>query len=714
MNENTRLKLKSALLSLSIIACFLLVVCACQSDPEDTATDGDNELEYASESDTEKEIVTLSTEAGCAHLISEVCMYPYPSMAQLQTEQTSPTGYRVALTPEMLPFEVSSKEGRDYFLQRFNAADGFSIASPILAIFPDVHVDESSLPSLHTLAESVTMNSSVQILDRETGERIPVWAEMDNYARDASGTWIDEQRSMIIRPQQALRWSHRYAVVVTDKVKTDTGDALPIPHAMQALLDGNPTDSNQIESQLSDYEDLFEFLQTNDVEKSSIVLAWEFITMSRDFAEAPLLAALDAVRKQTATSDLEYETTCIAADLADRETFNCSENPDLHQSIWRRMEGSVLLPSYLMENGVMNWQNGSPVFQQNERVAIAAALPVSTRQSASASVPTMLVGHGLMSAAWRYIMTDRDENGTLEMADELGVFAIGADFKGMATADLGDIVTILQTFDRMWMLHDSLIQGMLDYDRMADFVNTTLKQDPLLLNSAGDSLIDPNRTYYFGISLGAIAGAVGIALSEDIGTAVLHVPSAMFSSLLQHSAEFTDFQAMLEIFQPNPIHQQIILALVQRALDPIDPINWRERFLISRLDGKSEKNLLWQVSYHDANAPDFGAYALLRSADIPLVLPSTHEIFGATATISTPTQAGSSGMVLYDAGKEEPSYSNADTFDNGAHHALRCNEEVYQQVADYFAKGEEGRIVMHCNDGPCFVEGIDCRTSLSR
>jgi hypothetical protein len=168
------------------------------------------------------------------------------------------------------------------------------------------------------------------------------------------------------------------------------------------------------------------------------------------------------------------------------------------------------------------------------------------------------------------------------------------------------------------------------------------------------------------------------------------------------------FQSLLEMYLPDRVEQQLALALAQRALDPIDPINWRERLFAEPLTMK--KNLLWQVAYNDCNAPDFGAYALGRSADIPLVTPSTHEVFGVTTTVSAPSAPGSSGLVIYDTGKPAPSYSNADVPDNGAHYSLRCNDEVHRQVVDYFAAGREGTITLHCGGGPCFIDGIICHT----
>jgi hypothetical protein len=116
------------------------------------------------------------------------------------------------------------------------------------------------------------------------------------------------------------------------------------------------------------------------------------------------------------------------------------------------------------------------------------------------------------------------------------------------------------------------------------------------------------------------------------------------------------------------------------------------------------------VARNDCNAPDFGAFSLMRSTPIPLVVPSTFEPYGAALTVQAPTPPGSSGLVLYDTGAAAPSHRNDDVPDNGAHFSLRCNDEVHRQVAGFFAKGAEGTIALHCGGGACYIQGIECRT----
>jgi len=186
-------------------------------------------------------------------------------MFYLAPDGATPTGYRVALTPEALPEDVANAEE---FLERFNRADGFSVATPWLALLPAAAIDRASLPSVLDLASSVTPESGVQVIDRDTGERVPVWAELDLH-----GEAPDEQ-TLIVRPMRGLPFGRRVAVVVTDAVLTEGGEPAEAPAPFAALRDGRPTDSAALEAMRPGYEALFEFLAEHEVPRERVILAW--------------------------------------------------------------------------------------------------------------------------------------------------------------------------------------------------------------------------------------------------------------------------------------------------------------------------------------------------------------------------------------------------------------------------------------------------------
>jgi hypothetical protein len=645
----------------------------------------------------------------CAALLPEMCLLPYPSMEHLQPDPASATGYRVRITDAMIPFPASSEARRLDFLARFNQADGFSIATPMLALFPSVHVDEGTLPSRDDLGASVLPTSAVQILDRETGARVPVWAEMDNRARDPEGACLDAQRSLIIRPQRALDWARRYAVVITDAARDDQGTPLPRPAPMQALMDGGETGSPSLDARRPETEALLDFLAAHDVPRERVKLAWELVTMSRDVAHAPVLAMAEAMLAAL-PEVFEYEVECHAADEADRLALGCLEEPAMHPLVWRRLSGTLRVPSFLNGAQRIEWVDGRPKRQGTCELPFVVLLPQALRDAPAGAADLLQVGHGLISTTWRYLMLTADDNGTIDMLQDMGSVGVGADFLGLCTNDLGDVLDMLQDFDELWTLHDKLLQGLASQHALTRFMTTTLLEDPRLATTAGAPIPAASPVGFFGVSLGAISGVPFVATSPIIDAAVLHVGSAMFASLFQHSSEFGLMQEIVDAFHPDFRTHQAMYALAQRAMDPIDPITWHDVVLREPIMPYGPKSFLWQVSYGDANAPDFGAYALQRSAGVPLVQPSPHEVFGVTEALEVPSAPATTGLVIFDAQKPPPSPDNAGVYDNTAHHAIRCLDEVHHQTRDYLSREGRGTITLHCGDGPCVVEGVDCRT----
>ena len=73
--------------------------------------------------------------AGCNPLRENgACLLPFPSAIFLDEDGTTPTGFRVHLSSELMP---QTEQGVAYDPVRMNLADGFSPSCEILAYFPD-------------------------------------------------------------------------------------------------------------------------------------------------------------------------------------------------------------------------------------------------------------------------------------------------------------------------------------------------------------------------------------------------------------------------------------------------------------------------------------------------------------------------------------------------------------------------------------------------
>ena len=123
----------------------------------------------------------------CNPLGGQSCMLPWPSMAFTKADSTSATGIRVDA-----PIEAMPKNGDKISIdpKRINRWDGFSPTGPMLAIFPK-GVTVANLPSFKDPNASLAADSPIVVLDIDTGERAPFFAEIDaNFSDPGSSALI--------------------------------------------------------------------------------------------------------------------------------------------------------------------------------------------------------------------------------------------------------------------------------------------------------------------------------------------------------------------------------------------------------------------------------------------------------------------------------------------------------------------------------------------
>jgi hypothetical protein len=115
---------------------------------------------------------------------------PWPSMAFAMHDATSATGYRLDIPSAAMPKNV---DGIVVDPKMFNRWDGFSPTGPMLAMFPtgvqctqtvpagtppeDVICD--NLPSWKNPDASLAADSPIALVDLDSGERTPFFAEVD-------------------------------------------------------------------------------------------------------------------------------------------------------------------------------------------------------------------------------------------------------------------------------------------------------------------------------------------------------------------------------------------------------------------------------------------------------------------------------------------------------------------------------------------------------
>jgi len=664
--------------------------------PDDTGPSDGTATDTGTADDTAGEVVPIDVEPGCDPLVPSVCAFPFPSMAHLEADDTTETGFRIAMPAEVLPPNVTDPE---LFMAWLAEADGFSRAVSFSALFPDAELDTSNFTDPFDLAPSLEVSAPVQVFDLATGARIPVWIELER-----RGQTPDEQ-ALIIRPMTGLPFGGRVAIVVTDTLRYTDGSVPEASPAFAALRDGQSTDADVVESRRADFETMFETVGAAGVPRESIILAWQTVIASEAVAQEPLPAVIAA-----ATAAIEGEapsytiTQCKSDEQADADDHGCTLPGGLADETWRRLFGTVDLPNYIGDDGRIRLDDDGNAIQNGTFEAdFVVNIPDSLKDAPAGSGMIVNFGHGLLVEPATYLDDDGNSNGQVVLSNEMGAVFIGTRWSGLSSTEAIAAAALVQDFSTAAELHDLLVQGVANQVLMVPFMRDTLANDPLLaLPDGSATIINPDEVGYTGISQGGIMGTTLLAVSPYVQSGVLHVPSAGYAHLLPHSADFGLFQNLVDGAVPDLNDQQVFFAVGQRLFDGGDPINFVQDLVDEPATDLGPKHALWQCAIGDTVAPWYGCDMMVRTGGFAQVAPAVREVYG-IETVEAPTGPGSSALHYYDPQLGDPQLRTDAPEDVGAHGSIRRNEEVHRQIIDFLDPDAPGTIVNHCG-GACVVD----------
>src|SRR4051795_11597184 len=126
--------------------------------------------------------------AGCDPLDGAQCLLPYPNDWFTKPDATSAPRPPLDLNRLARPRKVAGKPVEP---QEWNRSDGFSAGAQILTAVPNMtkndDVAASGIPPVTNLGmnDDPTVDPGVVLLDTQTGQRVPVWGEVDQYVDEA-------------------------------------------------------------------------------------------------------------------------------------------------------------------------------------------------------------------------------------------------------------------------------------------------------------------------------------------------------------------------------------------------------------------------------------------------------------------------------------------------------------------------------------------------
>jgi hypothetical protein len=626
-------------------------------------------------------------EQGCNPLgFEQHCFFPYPSNVFLSADASTPSGKLVVL-PEVA--QLTNKRGKVFDMLAQHPADGFSHHQPIIATFGQ-EIDDANL-TFHTddYTDTLKPTSTTLLIKADTGELVAHWAEIDRVAEDPAS------RMLFVRALKNLDHETRYVVAVQG-LKGGDGALIDAPRGFKALRDGGDDELAGIPELRTRYNtEVFPVLTDLGVDLSDVQLAWDFTTQSEQMVTGDLVGMRDDLMAKLEASPPAVTITAIKDLQGDSDT------------VALRVEGTITVPLYLEQDELFPLLNrdasGKVVANGTHEVPFTLHVPTSAMPEGEDFEPArvMQYGHGFFG--------EREEINYSFMrglANEQGYVTAAVNWRGMATAEVGELVgrLISGRIDSSLLFINGAHQGIINFIALSHALKTTIPEVPELTRF-GKLLYAPEDLYYYGISQGQILGAAFLALSPHVERAAMEVGGAPFSFMMGRSNNFVAFFNVLgDKFDDLALQQYITLS--QHSFDRIDPSTYSAHLLKDRFDGGPEgRTILMRLGYWDHSVPTLAGLIYARNMGIDVLTPSPVVPYGLSG-VEGPVEG--SAVTLIDFGVEDPPgfYAQLPTDEQikeveeglNVHEAVRKLVTSKSQLDAFLRK--DG-VILHGCDGPC-------------
>ncbi len=571
--------------------------------------------------------------AGCDPLDERSCLLPFPSNAYRSDG-------RVAFPADGMPVNAA---GVAIDPSEWNRNDGFSPNAPMLTFIAGLDPEASALPPWTDLQRSLDDDATVVLVDADTGERVPLWAELDAHAE------TDDERLLEIHPAISLPEGHTFVVGLRGMV-TVSGDPVEPSPAFRAYRDRLTTDIDTIEARRASMETVFDVLGGAGVAREDLQLAWDFTVATTENISGRMLAIRDDALTSLGDASPEFTVSAI------------TERPD--EGIAFRIEGTYSVPNYLTDPA------GGPgsrfSYGDADLTADPDALPVrnGTLQApfacnvsdttVAATEPAHLVqyGHGLLGSH-----LEINAGNVRAFANESNVVFCATKWAGMSEDDIGNAAATLGEFSNFPTMADRMQQGLLNQIFLGRLMTGAggLITLPELTRDDGSPMIDTSHLDYDGNSQGGIMGMALAAVSPDIERAVLGVVGMNYSTLLARSVDFEEYEAIMVPAYPSNLERTLILGMVQMLWDRGEGAGYVQHLTEDPYAGTEAKDVLLHVAFGDWQVSELTAMVAARTMGIPIARPVTDrslEIEPGWALDSIEFPSSGSGLVIWDSGSD--------------------------------------------------------------
>jgi hypothetical protein len=564
----------------------------------------------------------------CDMLDPSVCLYPWPNDHFTRVDPTTPTGRRLAIDPASTPV---NRLGQRMNVVDQNRADGFSPGNLIVTKVPGLDSQaafgRTGLVPEADPARFFEPDQPVVVIDADSGERQPIWAEIDanpSNPRDVT---------LIVRPARNLAEGHRF-IVALRHLEDAAGNTLQPRAQFRGYRDGIDSNDDYVAARRGHFEDIFDRLEWAGIARDDLYLAWDFTVASEHSLSGRALRIRDDAFGLLGDDDLADRTVQgrspsftpnpdLPDDLVD--ALSALPIPDLPLPISldrldgyreypsgptaRRITGTIQVPCYLKSIACLPGlgfnldRSGVPRRVQGS-YASANVICTVPRSAVDGSHPegarVSLYGHGLLGSAGEV------GGGNVQaMGDEHDVVFCATDWAGMSTIDVPNVLGLLQNLSNFRSLADRSQQGFLNFM----YLGRWLIHPDGASKAAGFPRLDTRRLFYDGNSQGGILGGALTALAPDFDRAVLGVPGMNYSTLLRRSVDFDMYahgeieglQLPIGLYQnyPDELERPLVLSLMQLLWDRGEANGYAQHMTTDPLQGTPEHRVLLHPAVGD-------------------------------------------------------------------------------------------------------------------
>eukprot|EP01100_Stratorugosa_tubuloviscum_P012033 TRINITY_DN5537_c0_g1_i1.p1 TRINITY_DN5537_c0_g1~~TRINITY_DN5537_c0_g1_i1.p1 ORF type:complete len:682 (-),score=300.76 TRINITY_DN5537_c0_g1_i1:1732-3777(-) len=615
----------------------------------------------------------------CDPIQPQACIYPFPN--NFWTRQDSQTKTLLRLNFSQFSFPLDER-GQPFVTTNWNQLDGFSTLSTILSLWNNPSIQ--NIPSHSNIEHSLEKNCPTVILDTVTGERVAHWGELDEsyYVNRSSN------KALLLWPTKKLEHNRRYIVGISGLYEANTGLIYKPSDAFKALRDNLPSNDPDINSRRDLFEDIFSQLEKIGISRSTLQLAWDFTTGSKESITGRLLFIRDDAIQRLPADGPNYHIKRI-----EHRVDNYTE---------KFIHADVEVPLYLTTNrpgGVFVLdENQMPVFQSFTNVSFSFQIPTSLARSLKPG-RTVQYGHGLFGS-----QAEIKQDFLQKLGYEKEYNLVATNWWGLSEEDIVKVAEMialnLSNFD---IIPDRCQQGVLNNLILTKLLKSQKFINDPTLNFLGHSVIDPNKIDYYGNSLGGIMGSVVMGVSQDLLRGVLGVPGTPFSLLLPRSTAFQPFFDVLKLRYQIDNNCTVLFSLLQLLWDRSEPVGYMDSITNNPLPNTPEHMVIMHYGLGDALVTWLGALTLGRSVGAKMFPNNVREANEQLYGFDTAFLDISRGAIIqgFDFGAPPvPQTNHPANPKTNTHGCVRRDPRTQDEMDQFF---KTGTIYDACEGNGCYV-----------